>query len=163
MTSSTGVLIAAVAAGVGCHPADDSHPPRGGKQIVQTFPAAGISKVILRAALAGQARIVPGKRGDIVVAGIARGGAPGYHPADSRGKTTSAEEWGLDFRGKAFGQTLVISTGNEIHYIHHSYYLDDLVIDVPSGTEVIFEVRQPTGDGAPDLREPSPASTPSAR
>jgi len=49
----------------------------------------------------------------------------------------------------------VISTLNEIQYIHHSYYFDELSIAVPEGVQVILEPRQPTGEGAPDLREPA--------
>jgi hypothetical protein len=102
-------------------------------------------------ALQARTTLAPGK--SILVSGTPSGGAPGYHPADPNWRETSASEWGLDFRGKAFGTTLVISTFNEIQYIHHSYYLENLVITVPPGVEVTREARQLSGEGAPDLRE----------
>lgn len=41
------------------------------------------------------------------------------------------------------------------HAVHHSDYFDELSIAVPDGVQVILEARQPTGEGAPDLREPA--------
>jgi len=124
-------------------------------QVEKVFPAEGVSRVIFRAALAQEARVVTAEGKIIKVAGIPRGGAPGYHPRDPKWRETPASEWGLDFRAKAFGKTLVISTVNEIEYIHHGYQLEQLVITVPTGVEVVREVRQLSGDGAPDLGEPS--------
>jgi hypothetical protein len=151
-----------------CHPADQekrtgrpgpssspSAAPTVSGRVVKTFPAQGVSRVVFRAAMAREARTTPAKGDSIVVSGTPQGGAPGYHPSDPKWRETSASEWGLDFKGKTFRKTLVISTFNEIHYIHHSYYLDDLVISVPSGVEVIREAREPSGDGAADLREPA--------
>ncbi|MGZ5475778.1 MAG: hypothetical protein ACXW29_04975 [Thermoanaerobaculia bacterium] len=120
----------------------------------RTFPAAHVSRVVFRAADAKRARIQKGKAGAIVVSGRPHGGAPGYHPS-GEWRETPANEWGLDFRAKLYGNTLVISTFNEIQYIHHSYYIDELSIAVPDGVQVILEPRQPTGEGAPDLREPA--------
>jgi hypothetical protein len=119
----------------------------------QTFPAAGIAKVVFRAELARAARVEHG--GDaIAAAGTPKGGAPGYHPSDPNWRETPAEEWGLGFKGQAFGSTLVISTWNETRYIHHHYYLDELVLTVPQGVDVVLEERTLSGEGAPDLRAP---------
>ncbi len=115
--------------------------------------SAGISKVVFRALLARQASVKRG--GDtIAAAGTPKGGAPGYHPPDPKWRETPREEWGLGFKGQVFGGTLVISTWNEIQYIHHSYYLDQLEVTVPQGVDVVLEGRSLTGDGAPDLRAP---------
>ena len=129
-------------------------PGGSGTEVVRTFPATGVSRVVLRATLAEKARIIPGETSAILARGLPQGGAPGYHPADSNWRETKTQDWGLDFRGRTFGQTLVISTLNEITYIHHSYYLDGLVITVPAGVTVVLEARIPSGDGAADLREP---------
>jgi hypothetical protein len=132
-----------------------SASPTVGGRVVKAFPAQGVSRVVFRAAMAREARTTLAKGDSIVVSGTPQGGAPGYHPSDPKWRETSASEWGLDFKGKTFGKTFVISTFNEIHYIHHSYYLDELVISVPSGVEVIREARELSGDGAADLREPA--------
>lgn len=124
-------------------------------QVEKAFAAEGVSRVIFRAALAREARVVTAEGKDIKVTGIPRGGAAGYHPQDPKWRETPASEWGLDFRAKAFEKTLVISTVNEIRYIHHGYQLEQLVITVPAGVEVVREARHLSGDGAPDLGEPS--------
>jgi hypothetical protein len=90
----------------------------------------------------------------IVVSGQPRGGAAGYHPADPTWRETAAQDWGLDFRSKVVGSTLVLSSWNEIRYIHHGYYLDNLAITLPKDVEVVLEARQLSGDGRPDLRDP---------
>ncbi len=123
------------------------------KQVMKSFPGAGVSRVVFRAAFARDARVTSAQGHDILVTGTPRGGAPGYHAPDGRWRESAASEWGLDFRGQAFGETLVISTFNEIRFIHHSYYLDQVVISVPTGVEVALEARQLSGDGAPDLRQ----------
>ena len=167
MIRSVACLLAAATA-VACRPTEGARPAAdapsssaaaapepGGKRVTRTFPAAGVSRVVLRATLAREAKVVSEERADILVAGTAQGGAAGYHPSDPSWKETKAEDWGLDFKGKAFGPTLVISSSNELHYIHHSYYLDALVITVPRHVEVTREEKTPTENGAADLRDPS--------
>lgn len=127
----------------------------GPSRITRSFPAGGIRTVVLRAEAAERAEVVtlPGGR-TVTVSGVPEGGAAGYHPADPNWRETPASRWGLDFRAKAFGPTLVISSSAEISYIHHHYHLDRIRIAVPQGVKVIKENRQLTGEGAPDLAEP---------
>jgi len=167
MTLSAKLSVVTATVFLGCGPADRADRPAatvafnsltaergaGDKQVVKSFSGAGVSRVVFRATLARDARVTSAEGHDIVVTGTPRGGAAGYHPPAGTWREESASEWGLDFRGKAYGKTLVISTFNEIRYIHHSYYLDQLVISVPAGVEVALEARQPSGDGAPDLGE----------
>ena len=177
--ASSWTLVALGALALACHstggakgspdqrpsPASSGRADGDAGRVVKTFPAHGISRVVFRAMLASEARIVTAPGADIRVAGTPQGGAPGYHPSDPKWRETSAQDWGLGFREKAFGSTLVISTWNEIHYIHHSYYLDQLVISVPPGIEVTLEARRLTGEGAPDLGPPgevTPSSAPPA-
>jgi hypothetical protein len=49
----------------------------------------------------------------------------------------------------------VVSTENEISYIHHDYRLKSLVISVPPGVEVVNEKRTLSGAGPPDLASPA--------
>lgn len=125
-------------------------------RVARSFPAPGIEAVILRAEAAGQAEIktVPGGR-MIVVSGAPAGDARGYHPSDPNWRETPAAEWGLDFAAKGFGPVLVISSKNEILYIHHYYRFETIAISVPSGVKVVKEARKLAGDGAPDLSGPA--------
>ncbi len=125
-------------------------------RVVRTFEATGIKRVILRAGDAERAEVksVPGGR-SITVSGMPQGGAVGYHPADPSWRETPASSWGLGFKTRSFGPTLVVSTENEIRYIHHDYRLGSLAISVPQGVEVIKENRELTGEGAPDLAPPA--------
>jgi hypothetical protein len=143
----TGAILVACGSG--------DRPKVSNAQVEKTFPAEGVTRVTFRAALAQEARVVTAEGKSIKVTGIPRGGAAGYHPQDPKWRETPASKWGLDFRAKAFGKTLVISTVNEIRYIHHGYQLEQLVITVPADVEVVREARQLSGDGAPDLGEPS--------
>jgi len=67
----------------------------------------------------------------------APGGAEGYHSPDPFWRETPAKSWGLDFVAKQYGNILVISTKNEIEYIHHHYALENLSVRVPKGIQVI--------------------------
>jgi hypothetical protein len=127
----------------------------GSYRVTRSFPALGVETVVLRAAAAEKAQVVmlPGSR-QITVSGIPQGGAEGYHPADPNWRETPAEQFGLDFQTKAFGPTLVISSSNEISYIHHHYDLDSIRIEVPQGVKVIKENRKLTGEKLPDLSGP---------
>ena len=125
-------------------------------RVVRTFDATGVKRVVLRAGDAERAEVtsVSGGRA-ITVSGIAEGGAAGYHPVDPNWRETPASRWGLDFKARSFGPTLVVSTENEIRYIHHDYHLGSLTVSVPQGVEVVKENRELTGEGAPDLAPPS--------
>jgi hypothetical protein len=124
-------------------------------RIRQAFPATGVKKVLLRTAAAAKADVTTDPTANVVeVSGLPTGGASGYHSPDFWWRETPAAEWGLGFTSARHGDVLVISTENEIHYIHHLYFLKSVSLRVPVGVEVVREPRQWTGDGAPNL-EPS--------
>jgi len=122
------------------------------KAFRRSFPAAGITKVVLRAGEADTATVtsVAGAT-TIEVSGVPTGGAPGYHSPDPNWKETPAAEWGLDFVSERRGATLIVSTKNEMAYIHHHYAFESVTVRLPPGVEVVREKRELTGDGAPDL------------
>ena len=116
------------------------------------FPAAGITRVVLRAADADKATVTTRMAGTAIeIGGIPVGGAQGYHSSDPNWRETPAAKWGLDFVSERRGATLIVSTKNELHYIHHHYAFESLTVRVPTGVEVVKEPRTLTGDGAPDL------------
>lgn len=124
-------------------------------RVIRTFPAAGVARVVLRAAEADDAEVVTNPDADAVeVSGEPAGGAPGYHSPDPGWRETPARDWGLDFAAARHGGVLVVSTVSEIHYIHHGYRLLAVRVRVPPGVEVARERRELTGDGTPDLRPP---------
>ena len=129
--------------------------PASGR-VVRTFDATGITTVVLRAGDAERAEVksVPGGR-TITVSGMPEGGAAGYHPADPNWREIPASSWGQDFKARSFGPTLVVSTENEISYIHHDYRLRSLAISVPQGVEVVKEKRTLSDEGPPDLVRPA--------
>ncbi|GAC1326347.1 MAG: hypothetical protein NVSMB14_17980 [Isosphaeraceae bacterium] len=116
-------------------------------RVVRSFDAKGIQVVILRAGDAEQAEVktVAGRRW-ITISGIPEGGAQGYHSPDPNWRETPASNWGLDFKAKAFGPKLVVSTENEISYIHHYYHLANVTIVVPEGVKVVKENRKLNGE-----------------
>lgn len=124
-------------------------------RVVRSFNARGVQTVVLRAGDAEQAEVktVPGGR-FITVSGNPEGGAEGYHSPDPNWRETPASRWGLDFKAKSFGPTMVISTKSEIHYIHHYYHLGRVAITVPEGVKVVKENRELTGEGPADLSPP---------
>ncbi len=125
-------------------------------RVVAEISAEGIDEVVLRAGLAATATIRK-QKGDakaIIVEGKLVGGAKGYHPPDPNWKETPPEKWGLNFVSKRFGKTLVVSTVNEIKYIHHRYVLDGLIITVPENVRVRLLPRELDGVGKPDLSKP---------
>lgn len=127
------------------------------ERLSRSFPAAGIKKIVLRAAEAETSQVTTDPTAEVVeVSGTPTGGAKGYHSTNPFWRETPAEEWGLDFVSARRGDFLLISTKNEIHYIHHGYFLKSLTIRVPTGVEVVREQRQLTGDGGPDLELPKP-------
>jgi hypothetical protein len=137
--------------------------------VSRSFALDNITVVQLRAERASCARVVRTTTdGLVTVSGQASGGAGGYHGAPDW-KETPASEWGLSFEARRHGPTLVVSTQKEISYIHHYYYLDNLVIHVPNRVSVVLVPRYLDGDGASDLepmprnKEPKPEPAPTAK
>jgi hypothetical protein len=117
------------------------------------FTANDIMSVVLRTEEAPQAKIVLDQNAtDIVIAAKPAGGVIGYHSSAPDWKETPAADWGLDLTGRKFGNRLVISSKNEMQFMHHHYYLEEISIRVPSGVRVDLQTRKLTGDGSPDLR-----------
>ena len=125
-------------------------------RVVAEFPSDGIEEVLLRAGLASSATVrnASGTRKAIVIEAITTGGAKGYHPGDPNWKEAPANKWGLNFVSLRFGKTLVVSTVNEMQYIHHRYVLDAIVVTVPENVKVRLVPRELTGDGKADLSKP---------
>jgi hypothetical protein len=136
-------------------PAPSKSLPASGR-VTRSFDATGVKRVVLRAGEAEQAEInsLPGGR-FVTVSGIPEGGAAGYHSPDPNWRETPPASWGMGFKARPFGPTMVVSTENEVLYIHHHYHLGGLMIAVPQGVEVIREGRKLNGDGAPDLSPPA--------
>ena len=128
----------------------------GQDRVTRSFPVEGIERVVFRAGEAATARVTerPGKL--LSVSGATVGGAKGYHSSDPSWKETPATEWGLDFVSRQIGNTLIVSTRNEIRYIHHYYAFSEIAIDIPPGIALVREKRELTGNGAPDLEPPKP-------
>jgi hypothetical protein len=125
------------------------------RPVTREFSAEGISKVIIRAALIDAATVSTDPQATMIeVCGLPAGGAKGYHSRDLFWRETPAQQWGLDFVGARHGNVLVISSVQEIRFIHHSYALTDLQIRVPPNVEVVRQTRKRTGDGEPDLSPP---------
>ena len=114
----------------------------------------GVKKVIIRASQARSAKVNRGGANQIQISGLPSGGAEGYHSPDPFWRETPIKNWGLNFVAKQYGSVLVISTENEIEYIHHHYTLENLNIQVPKSIKVIKEERSPSGDGKPNLKKP---------
>ena len=121
--------------------------------VTRSFDVRGISTVVLRAANASTA-VVDHAGEQVQVSGVPKGGARGYHSPDPDWRETPASEWGLDFVAARHGNVLVISTKNEISFVHHRYVLESLKIKVPTGVTVIRMARELTGSGEPDLSPP---------
>ncbi len=153
-------LLLAPALSVACNSRPAQEVQATGKPraaIERAFPAAGVERVILRAAQAEGAKVVTDSKAALVtVSGEPSGGARGYHPADSNWKETPANAWGFDFVSERFGSTLVVSSKNELQYIHHGYLLENLRLVVPPGVRTVLTARKLSGEGAPDLSPPEP-------
>ena len=93
-------------------------PAACANSVTRSFDVRGISTVVLRAANASSTAVEQGGE-RIEVSGVPEGGARGYHSPDPGWRETPAGEWGLDFVAARHGNVLVISTKNEIHYLHH--------------------------------------------
>jgi hypothetical protein len=124
-------------------------------KISRVFSAEGIKVVVLRAGNADEVKLLrrPNPR-EITVSGLGAGGAKGFHSSDRNWKETPPKEWGLDFVARQFGDVLVISTFNEIRFMHHAYRLRELELSVPMGVEVKLQKRELSGDGKADLSRP---------
>jgi hypothetical protein len=133
-------------------------PATADSRVTRSFPAGGIGTVVLRAELAEKAavKVNPGAEA-VTVSGIPEGDAVGYHPPQPGWKQTPPEEWGLDFAARLYGGTLVVSTVNEIEFIHHYYHLCDIEIGVPETVKVIRQKRKLSGSRQSDL---TPADLP---
>jgi hypothetical protein len=123
--------------------------------IREVFDAQGVSTLVLRAAGATKAKVTTtDSRTQVAISAAPNGGAKGYHPVDPSWKETPASEWGLGFASQRFGTTLLISSKNEIQYIHHRYVLENIEIEIPTGVTVIREERALSGNGNPNLTPP---------
>ena len=145
------IAAALLLAGLGLLPACEAKEER----IVRSHPVAGVKAVVLRSALAKDAEVVSDRDAKAIsVSGRPSGGAPGYHPAQPGWKETPASDWGLDFVFQRHGDTLVVSSKNEIRYIHHSYLIREIRVSVPANVTVTREERTLSGTGAEDLSPP---------
>lgn len=127
---------------------------RAADTISQAFALDGIKKVVVRAHRVDAAKIRRVWSGStLTILGTPDGGAKGYHPADPNWKETPARKWGLKFAAKRYGNVLVISSVNEIRYIHHYYYIRDLRISLPSHITLVKQMRKLNGEGKPDLQK----------
>jgi hypothetical protein len=108
---------------------------------------------------AGQAKTATishkGERGKLVLRGRLEGGAEGYHPApdlyEKPWKETPPTKWGLGFEARRFGPRLVVSSRNEIVYIHHHYMISEIEVIAPPEVRVKLVDRELDGEGASDL------------
>jgi hypothetical protein len=133
-----------------------THVAAADSVVTKEFSAEGVAHVFLRSGLAAQAEVrhTSGQHTTVTVSGTPIGGAQGYHPSDPNWKETPAADWGLEFVGQRFGTNLVISSKNEIQYIHHHYALDHVVLTLPEGVDFKLITRELSGDGKPDLSIP---------
>ena len=75
-------------------------------------------------------------------------------PRTRNGERHRPADWGLDFVASRFGATLVISSKNEVGYIHHHYVIADIVLQLPASVELVRRARNLSGSGEPDLTPP---------
>ena len=126
--------------------------PNNSTQYCQDIDVSDINAIAFKAHRASLARIEKSKGNIFRVCGLPSGGVEGYHSSDPDWKEIPADEWGLDFKSKKYNKALVISTNNELLYIHHYYYFDQLVIYSPGHISITLVNRDIVGgDGKPDL------------
>src|SRR5262245_42685986 len=126
---------------LGCDNRQAGGGTRLAPRVSQSFPAAGVTRVVLRASAAAGAEVTTDRdAADIEVSGRPIGGAEGYHSPDPNWRETPAADWGLGFEAQRHGAVLVVSTKKEILYIHHHYVLTSLRVRVPAGVRVVREV-----------------------
>ena len=122
--------------------------------VCQEFNISEIDEVVLRAEKANEVAIKNRDGQFLKICGTPSGGVEGYHSPDPDWKETCAEDWGLDFKSKKYDKTLVISTFNELMYIHHYYYLENIIIIAPENIRIEKLKRILNGDGEADLSKP---------
>ena len=107
------------------------------KVLSRTFPAQGVTKVIVRSAYADSARV--SHSGDKVsITGVRTGGADVFGP-DGQRREIPPEGWGFDFIPTRDGTVLTIASTGEIDHLHHRYVLLGIRITAPPGVEVVTE------------------------
>jgi hypothetical protein len=129
--------------------------PQTTSQVERFFFVRGISTVVVRAAEIEDARIkTVADAQELWIRAQPAGGVTGYHSPDPNWRETPAADYGMDFVEQRYGDTLVVSSHNEIEHIHHHYYLKNIVVTVPKDITVIREKRVLSGNGAADLSPP---------
>ena len=127
-------------------------------EVRRNFDGTNISRVILRASAAADAGEVnlPPSSPAVRILGVScvrvgERAEPLYLSPDA-----SSSRPRPDFVARQFGDTLVISTTNEIRYSDRDYYMDPihLWISLPTNIHVIRQVRRLSSDGSPDLSPP---------
>jgi len=121
-----------------------------------SFPAEGIRKVVLRAVLAKDATVKASSDGKINVSGT-----PVLRGIEGRPSDGAFNDAG--FVSKGFDDALLVTTKGEFFYIHFGTVMNDLVIEVPDGIEVVREPMVNNGDTKPDLRPPGSPPRPEGR
>lgn len=125
------------------------------KPVCEKFDLNNVDTVVLRASTAEKSQVSHDvNESGVTVCGTPDGGAGGFHPGKLFWRETPVDEWGMGFKSMPYGDTLVISTFNEIKYIHHWYYLADLNVVLPKGIALKLENRELNGDGAADISAP---------
>jgi hypothetical protein len=135
-------------------PPENQCPGQASSIVCQEFDISEIDKVVLRAEKANEVVIKNQDGQSLKICGTPAGGVEGYHSPDPDWKETCAEDWGLDFKAKRYDSTLVISTYNEIMYIHHYYYLKNILITAPENIKIKKVKRILNGNGDADLSKP---------
>jgi hypothetical protein len=147
------ILLSTMTRPAGAAPSASARQVPQNKPVRRSFPSAGITKLVLRAGDADSATVTVARGAtSIDISGVPSGGAQGYHSPDPNWRETPASEWGLDFVAEARGAVLIVSTKNEVSYMHHRYRLVAVTVQVPPGVEVVKERRELNNDsGKPDL------------
>jgi hypothetical protein len=127
-------------------------------EVRRSFDGSNISRVILRAsaaASAGEVNLPPSSL-PVQIIGMPYVRAREHAEPLYRSPDASSSRPRPDFAARQFGDTLVISTTNEIRYPDRDYYMDviHLWISLPVNIHLIREVRPLTSDGSPDLSPP---------
>ena len=125
----------------GCQSFVDETPARI-NDTTWTFDGSDIRHIIFRAREA-RSTVISSSENDLVsISATAEGGAIGYHSPDPDWRETPAQDWGMDFVGRKFGNTLIISSRKELAFIHHDYFLYNIRIMKPSGVTISLEERE---------------------
>jgi hypothetical protein len=140
---------ALLALAAGCHERNERKPdaPACGPVHTAKYPAAGLTKVVLRASAAASAEV----RTERGATEITVSGRPCGFDANTPSSPGSVDG-GIVF--KPFGSTLLATTRGEFVYIHFGATMKDLVLTVPPGVEAAREAMVLNKDQEPDLRPP---------